>query len=74
MNSEHLDFLTPESEDGHYLESKSEFGSLWDLEKSAERGLTAGNNSFSGDSNQSQKLFLLNVIMKRIEKDKFKFL
>ncbi|XP_023330509.1 zinc finger with UFM1-specific peptidase domain protein [Eurytemora carolleeae] len=41
VNSDHLDFLTPESEDGHYLENVSEFGSLWDLEKSAERGLTA---------------------------------
>jgi len=46
VNSDHLDFLTPESEDGHYLENVSEFGSLWDLEKSAERGLTAGTISF----------------------------
>ena len=43
VNTEHLDFLSPEGEEGHYLDSGgSEFGSLWELDKCAGRGLTEG--------------------------------
>ena len=44
MNSEHMQFLTPELEHGTgYLESDTaQFGSLWELEKSALEGLTQG--------------------------------
>lgn len=42
VNSEHLQFLTPELEHGTaYLETESgQFGSLWELEKCALQGLT----------------------------------
>jgi len=45
VNSAHLDFLTPESDDLQYLEggTDSEWGSLWDLDKAAGgAGLTGG--------------------------------
>jgi len=42
VNTDHLDFLTPESEgEGAYLEGGGrEFGSLWELEKCAGEGIT----------------------------------
>ena len=40
VNTAHLDFLTPESEDGQYLESggRAEWDSLWELDKVAGEG------------------------------------
>ena len=46
VNTSHLDFLTPESEDMNYLEAgagHSDWGSLWELDRCAgEAGLTGG--------------------------------
>ena len=46
VNTAHLDFLTPESEDLNYLEAgagNSDWGSLWELDRCAgEAGLTGG--------------------------------
>ena len=46
VNTAHLDFLTPESEDLNYLEAgagHSDWGSLWELDRCArEAGLTGG--------------------------------
>ena len=46
VNTSHLDFLTPESEDMNYLEAgagHSDWGSLWELDRCAgEAGLRPG--------------------------------
>ena len=45
VNTDHLDFLTPESEgESAYLEGEApaQFGSLWELERCAGQGFTQG--------------------------------
>jgi len=61
VNSAHLDFLTPESEDLEYLEdgADSDWGSLWELDKAAGgAGLTSGVAGSPVVSQRSQPLTL----------------